>query len=197
MERHGPAPRRHRTGPWGAQRRNSLPPRCVTVPLAGRYLPANVLDLADEFRALVAALDTAGIDFAVCGGLAVAIHAEPRATMDIDLLLPRELIDATKEVVRGLGYKIEAGPMVVRPGVVEMHRMSKPDEESGDLLSIDFLLVTPELEPVWASRERIGWEHGELPVVSRKGLIQMKRLRGSGQDLDDIRALGEDGDGEA
>ena len=156
-----------------------------------------MLDLVDEFRAVVAALEAAEIDFAVCGGLAVAIHAQPRATMDIDLLLLRDGVEATKNVVRELGYTIEAGPMVVRPDVVEMHRMSKPDEESGDLLSIDLLLVTPELERVWASRERIGWEHGELPVVSRRGLIQMKRLRGSGQDLDDIRALEEDGDGEA
>lgn len=156
-----------------------------------------MLDLAEEFRVLVAALEAAEIEFAVCGGLAVAIHARPRATMDIDLLLPRDVIAATQRVVRGLGYVIEAGLMVIRPGVVEMHRMSKPDEESGDLLSIDLLIVTPELESVWAGRERLGWEHGELPVVSRAGPVQMKRLRGSGQDLDDIRNLerGEDGGG--
>jgi hypothetical protein len=156
-----------------------------------------LLDLVEEFRAVVAALDAAEIQFAVCGGLAVAIHAQPRATMDVDLLLPVDQIDRTKKVVRGLGYTIEAGLMVVRPDVVEMHRMSKADDETGDLLSIDLLVVTPELEGVWEGRERIGWEYGALPVVSRSGLIQMKRLRGSGQDLDDIRNLEEGADGEA
>ena len=34
-----------------------------------------VLDLFDELRALVMALSEAGIPYAVCGGLAVAIHA--------------------------------------------------------------------------------------------------------------------------
>ncbi len=85
--------------------------------------------------------------------------------------------------------------MVIRPGVIEMHRMSKADEESGDLLSVDLLMVTRELETVWADRVRVGWEYGEFPVVSRTGLIQMKRLRGSGQDQDDIRSLEEGDDG--
>ena len=153
-----------------------------------------MLDLAEEFRALVSALEEADVEFAVCGGLAVAIHAQPRATMDIDLLLRPDSVDAAKGVAHGLGYSIDAGPMVVRPGVIEMHRLTKPDPDSGDLLSIGFLLVTRELEPVWAGRERVGWEYGELSVVSRAGLIQMKRLRATGQDLDDIRAL-EEGDG--
>jgi hypothetical protein len=32
--------------------------------------------------------------------------------------------------VRELGYTIEAGPMMFRPDVIEMHEMSKADEES-------------------------------------------------------------------
>lgn len=155
-----------------------------------------MIDLAEGFQAVVVALEAAKIQFAVCGGLAVAIHAQPRATMDVDLLLPNDQIDRTKEVVRGLGYTIEAGLRVIRPDVVEMDPMSKADEETGDLLSIDLLVVTRALESVWQGRERIGWEHGELPVVSRSGLIQMKRLRGSGQDLDDIRNLESSADGE-
>ena len=156
-----------------------------------------MLDLAEEFRALVGALEAARVEFAVCGGLAVAIHAQPRATMDIDLLLRSDSIQAAKGVARSLGYSIEAGPMRIRPGAIEIHRLSKPDPDSGDLLSIDFLLVTEALEPVWAGRERVAWDYGDLPVVSRSGLIHMKRLRASGQDLDDIRALEEDDDGEA
>ncbi len=156
-----------------------------------------MIDLAEEFRALVGALEAARVEFAVCGGLAVAIHARPRATMDIDLLLRSDSVEAAKEVARALGYSIDAGPMAIRPGVIEIQRLTKADPDSGDLLSIDFLLVTRELEAVWAGRERVEWEYGELPVVSRAGLIQMKRLRASGQDLDDIRALEEDDDGEA
>lgn len=139
-----------------------------------------MLDLLDEFRALVDALQAGGVDFAVCGGLAVAIHAHPRATLDVDLLLPQDQVDRARDVARGLGYR--------------MHRLSTPDPETGDLLSLDLLVVTPALASVWETRERVSWAHGTLPVVSRSGLVAMKRLRASGQDLDDIRALeGDDG----
>lgn len=156
-----------------------------------------MLDLVEEFRALVDALEREAVDFAVCGGLALAVHAHPRATMDVDLLLPAHALEPAREIARGLGYHLEAGPLVVRKDVVEMHRLSKPDPETGDLLSLDLLVVTPALERVWEGRQRIPWEHGEVPVVSREGLVAMKRLRGSGQDLDDIRALEGDGDDDA
>ena len=154
-----------------------------------------MLDLFEEFRSILSALESAEIEFAVCGGLAVAIHAHPRATLDVDLLLPRDQIDSAREVARRLGYEIETGAMILRRNVIEMFRLSKPDPETGDLLGLDLLVVTPELEPVWRTRERITWAHGSVPVVSRTGLVAMKRLRGSGQDLDDIRHLAED-DGE-
>lgn len=157
---------------------------------------ATVLDLFEEFRALVAALEASGVEYAVCGGLAVAVHAHPRATLDVDLLLPRGQLERARELARGLGYQIDAGTIVIRKDVVEMHRMSKPDPETGDLLSLDLLIVTPPLGRVWETRERVAWQHGTISVVSRAGLIAMKRLRASGQDLDDIRAL-EDGDGTA
>jgi len=155
-----------------------------------------VLDLLDEFRAIVSALETADVEYAVCGGLAVAIHVRPRATVDVDLLVPSRALERAKGAVRDLGYAIEADPMRLADGAVEVHRLSKPDAETGDLLSVDLLLVTPALERAWQGRERVGWEHGGVTVVSRAGLIAMKRLRGSGQDLDDIRDL-EGSDGEA
>ena len=151
-----------------------------------------MLDLIDELRSILAALEAARVEFAVCGGLAVAIHVAPRATLDVDLLLPNDQLERCKDVARGLGYGIEAGPMHFSGGAVEIHRLSKPDPVTGDLLSLDLLVVTPALEAVWASRVRVRWEHGSVPVVSRSGLVEMKRLRGSGQDLDDIRALEEE-----
>jgi hypothetical protein len=155
-----------------------------------------VLDLIEELRGLVDALDRAGVEFAVCGGLAVAIHVRPRATLDVDLLVPREALAGAREVAGTRGYAIEAGPMIVSGGAVEIHRLSKPDPDTGDLLSLDLLIVTPALRSAWETRERVTWEYGSVPVVSRAGLVAMKRLRGSGQDLDDIRAL-EEPDGPA
>jgi hypothetical protein len=101
-------------------------------------------------------------------------------------------LEPAKQTARGLGYRIEAGPLWFAEQAVEIHRLSKPDPGTGDLLSLDLLVVTPALEPVWQAREQVQWEHGTIPVVSRAGLARMKRLRGSGQDLDDIGHLEED-----
>ena len=98
-----------------------------------------MLDLIEELRALVAALDAAPVEFAVCGGLAVAIHVAPRATLDVDLLLPRSALEAARGVARGLGYFSE--------GAVEVHRLSKPDPETEDLLSLGLLVVSEETYP--------------------------------------------------
>jgi hypothetical protein len=77
-------------------------------------------------------------------------------------------------------------------GAVRIHRLSKPDPESEDILSVDLLVVTPRLEEAWRTREHLVWEQGRLPVVSRSGLVLLKSLRNSGQDQDDIRRLRED-----
>ena len=46
-----------------------------------------MLDLYEEFLGLVEGLDQRSIDYALCGGLAVAVHGSPRSTIDIDLLV--------------------------------------------------------------------------------------------------------------
>jgi hypothetical protein len=46
-----------------------------------------MLSLYDELKGLTQSLATAGIEYGVCGGLAMAIHTLPRATVDMDLLI--------------------------------------------------------------------------------------------------------------
>ena len=45
-------------------------------------------NLFEEFRAVVGALTGARVPYAVCGGIAMSIHVQPRATVDIDFLAP-------------------------------------------------------------------------------------------------------------
>jgi Nucleotidyl transferase AbiEii toxin, Type IV TA system len=148
-----------------------------------------MIDLFDEFQKLVSALEHQSVDYALCGGLALAVHGSPRATIDIDLLILSESLDQAIEIARELGYTIRGKDLSFADGAIEIRRISKVDSESGDLLSIDFLLVTHGILPVWQSRTKAHWAGGNLSVVSRAGLIQMKQMRGSGQDLDDIEKL--------
>jgi hypothetical protein len=155
-----------------------------------------MFDLYEEFKAIVAALEEHGIAYAVCGGLAMAVHGFPRATVDIDLLILPEALEETKRIARGLGYTIEAFPiegfpMTFDKGPMEIRRLSKIDPDSGIVLSLDMLLVTPQLVDVWQARGEVEWESGRLMVVSRNGLIALKSGRSSPQDLADIQRLKE------
>jgi hypothetical protein len=147
-----------------------------------------MIDLAEEFEAVISALAEHGIEYAVCGGLAMAIHGLPRATVDIDLLIPAESEERVYAVVEPLGFRIRANPMHLDQGRMEIRRISKIDP-AGDTLMLDLLLVTPALENVWRDRTTIESDFGPISVVSREGLIELKSGRMSGVDQDDIKRL--------
>ena len=150
-----------------------------------------MFDLYEEFTSIIAALEAHGIDYAVCGGLAMAVYGLPRATVDIDLLILGESLEEVKRLARALGYTIEALPMTFSRGTVEIRRVSKTDRDSGIVLSLDMLLVTPEIVDIWQSRAKVVWEAGAFWAVSRRGLMALKALRSSAQDLADIERLRE------
>jgi hypothetical protein len=92
------------------------------------------------------------------------------------------------------GYTIRVLEMTFSKGAIEIRRVSKIDSETGHVLSLNLLLVTPEIRQVWDSRLQADWEGGKLCVVAREGLIRLKNMRGSAQDHADISALMEDVD---
>ncbi len=150
-----------------------------------------MLDIYDELRAVVAKLDESKIDYALCGGMAMGVHGLARTTIDIDLLILSESLEAVIAVAQNLGYNIRGKELSFANGSIEIRRISKIDIDSGDLLSLDLLLVTPQIRKIWDSRVDADWDDGRLSVVSRDGLIELKRLRNSEQDLADIKALKE------
>jgi len=150
-----------------------------------------VLDLFEELKNLITRLNDAKKDYALCGGLALAVYGVSRATVDIDILIPKDSFGEILPIAEELGYRLHARPMKFQGEIIEIHRVSKIDPETGDLFSLDFLFVTPQLELIWENRHPVSWEGGILWVVSREGLIALKELRGSGQDLDDIQRLKE------
>jgi len=151
-----------------------------------------MLDLYDELRNLIAALDEHKIQYALCGGIAMAIYNRPRATVDIDLLIGEDSLSKVIEVAKALKYTVRGLDLTLANDTIEIRRVSKIDQETGFVLSLDMLLVTPQIQQIWDSRVQASWEGGKLSVVSREGLIALKRLSGRPQDLADISALMED-----
>jgi len=148
-----------------------------------------VLDLEQELGAIVDALAAEQIEYALCGGLAMAVHGAPRATIDIDLLVRGEDVDRIRDIAGRLGFTFRAHPMTFAGGNVRIERVTKIDPSDGETLMLDLLLVTPELEGVWLDREKRQWRDCALTVVSRDGLIRLKTYRSSTQDRADIEHL--------
>jgi hypothetical protein len=149
------------------------------------------MDLLIELKKLIKAFEKNKIDYALCGGLALAIYARPRATLDIDIMVEPDMIGKVKKTVENVGFNVPAAPISLKKGAVQIHRMTKIDEESEEHMVLDLLLVTPQTKTSWDSKISVNWEGGVLKVLSPKGLITLKSLRKSGQDMDDIEYLKE------
>ena len=144
--------------------------------------------LLDELSQLISALDENKIEYAVCGGLALAIHGFARATLDIDILIEAEALEKAYRVGAENGFDIRGLNVSFKERAVEMRRVSKIDS-NGEVISLDLLLVTPQVLDVWKTREKLDFLGNQLSVVSREGLLKMKRLAGRPQDLADIERL--------
>jgi hypothetical protein len=152
------------------------------------------MNLKDELLLIVDSLRNACVDYALCGGIAVAMHGFPRATRDIDMLIREQDLDHAQQALAKVGYDLTSGIIpfdTSQPTARRIFRVTKV--EGGDFLTLDLILVSPFLEDVWLSREQHVVDGRLLQVISRAGLIKMKRVAGRPQDLADLAQLGDDG----
>lgn len=143
--------------------------------------------LFEELRSLVQAFNRYEIEFALCGGLAVAAHGIVRATEDIDFLIREESLETAYTAAGEVGFDIRGLDISFKERTVEIRRVSKIVGE--EVISLDLLLVTPAVEDVWKNKMEREFAGEAIAVVSREGLIKMKQQAGRPQDLADIERL--------
>jgi len=148
-------------------------------------------NLFEEFRTIVAALGAARVPYAICGGIAMSIHARPRATIDIDLLAPPAAVASIADALLPRGFiRREQTPTRLAEGEIVMHRLTKIVPGDPEVLPLSVIEVRAGAsERAWQTRIDTKWGGQSVTVVSRAGLIGLKRLRGSPQDIADIVLL--------
>lgn len=147
--------------------------RLLVVAAAGMPLTEAVSDLAGM-------LSGKDVQWALCGGLAVGVHARPRGTNDVDIMVPDEM--TVDRIVMLLNEKFRR----TRDHAVT-HRRSGVEVE---ILSPEFLNVDSAISKAVissASHSQVG--KSSIPVVTRAGLVASKLGRSSRQDLADIEAV--------
>jgi hypothetical protein len=140
-----------------------------------------------DFSDLFAALNAEAAEYLLVGGYALAVHAVPRYTRDLDVWVNPTAVNASR-VRRALerfgaplGELREAD--LAEPGVVFQIGVAP--------VRIDVLTSIDGVSFAEAWPERTGTTYGgqAVPVISRRHLEQNKRASGRAQDLADLELL--------
>lgn len=149
------------------------------------------MDLFDELRLVVRSLSATGLPYALCGGLAVAVHGHVRATQDIDLLIRPDDLEVVKERLAAVGYLHESSELPFPTATGASVRMFRATKVAGsEHLTVDLMLAdSSPLVSALESREHRTLDDLDLPVVSRDALIEMKQSTGRAIDQADVEGL--------
>jgi hypothetical protein len=106
------------------------------------------------------------------------------------LLVQVRDIPAILAGVAGLGYEFPALPMTFHSGTPRELHIQRVSKVMGDQhRELDLIAVSAILECAWTTRMRYEYEGRTIKVVSKAGLIAMKRLADRDQDRLDIKTL--------
>jgi hypothetical protein len=140
-------------------------------------------------KELFLAFNAHGVEYLVVGGYAVGVHAEPRATKDLDIFIRAD--DRNSQAV----YKALAA---YGAPLQEFSHSDFNDEEGSAFqigqppARIDILqrIDGINFDEAWQDRVE-GLVEGEIPahVISREHLIRNKLKIGRAQDIADVEAL--------
>ena len=143
-----------------------------------------------DFKELFGFLNAESVHYLVVGGYAVSLHAEPRATKDLDILVEPTLENATKlfRALAAFGAPLEgiAAEDLVQPG--SFFRMGVPP------VMVDILpnIAGVDFSEVWPRRVEtvVDAQSGLVaPFMSAGDLMQAKLASGRAQDVADAEAL--------
>ena len=145
------------------------------------------MDVNPDFRDLFSTLNTARVRYLVVGAHAVAFHAEPRYTKDLDLWVDATPGNASRlfralakygAPLRGVTEQDFTDPEVIYQVGIEPNR-------------IDFLMSIERLrfETAWDRRVVSSYGGVRIYLLGRQDLIRAKQAAGRPQDLLDLRRL--------
>jgi predicted nucleotidyltransferase len=148
------------------------------------------LNLSEELFQLTAQLDLQGVDYAVCGGMAVGAYGYPRLTIDLDLLIQESDLPKAKLAALAVGFDLETGWLPLSQKTdSRIFRLIKVEGKS--FLPLDLMIVESMHGDYWSDRKEVNVEGRRLKMVSLNSLIQMKRDSTRGKDRIDLEFLEE------
>jgi hypothetical protein len=152
--------------------------------------------LSESLARISEDLDDLGVRWAVVGGLAVSVRAEPRMTRDVDVVIAVTGDRDAERIVRDLGARGYQPVELVEhesAGRLATARMTAEGQPEGIVIDLLFASSGIEDEIIDSSERLEVFAEIEAPVATRSHLMAMKVLarddRTRPQDLDDLRSL--------
>ena len=143
-----------------------------------------------DFKELLSALNAHGVKYLVVGAYAVSIHAQPRATKDIDLLVKPDVENARAAyaALAQFGAPLEGLTAADFAGPGSFFRMGR------EPVAVDILSEIPgvDFDAAWERRVEDVIDHATgttANFLSRDDLIAAKLASGRQQDLADVEAI--------
>jgi len=144
---------------------------------------------SQDYEEFIAALNDHGVRYLVIGAHAVAFHARPRATKDLDILLDPTPANARRALAAlraffggaGLGYTVAdlTDPRwIIQLGVAPVRI---------DLLSA--VPGCPSFQAAWKNRAEARFGSVKAHYLGLDDLIRVKEAAGRTQDQADVHAL--------
>ena len=135
--------------------------------------------------AITEALDGAGVPHAFGGALALAYHAEPRATVDIDvnIFVPPDDVDVVTEPLRALGVDMSEDVVAL----IEQDGQARAMWE-GTFVDL-FFAYDPFHEAAARAVERVPFGEATIPILSASHLVVCKAVFDRPKDWVDIESI--------
>lgn len=146
------------------------------------------MELLDELVRLAKSFEDRKVGYAVCGAIALLVHGIVRNTVDIDFLILESEFEDAKAAAAAAGFDFDGGwipfSTAEAPRVFRLLKI-----EGSDYITLDLMLVTGPLQPVWTDRMQVDFSGTKLQVISKDSLIHMKSQSKRPKDLMDVESL--------
>jgi hypothetical protein len=140
-----------------------------------------------DYRDLLAALNAAGASYLVVGGYALAVHAQPRFTRDLDVWIDPDPANAARvwQALAAFGAPLSELTVSDLTSPELVYQIGVAPSRVDILTSIDGITF-PEAWP-----HRVQHPYGDQPVqfIGFDDLVRNKRASGRAQDLADVELL--------
>ncbi|MDQ3037909.1 MAG: hypothetical protein M3Y87_36275 [Myxococcota bacterium] len=142
--------------------------------------------LPPDWREFFESLLAHEVRFVTIGALAVAVHAEPRFSEDLDVLVEPSVDNAARLRAALVSFGFTAPP--------DAEVLAHPDHMlmiGRKPLRIDVLksISGVTFEEAWRGRVEVEIDGLLLPVIGREELVRNKRAAGRNKDLRDVALL--------